>query len=72
MVTLLRLKGTAKDAENVFPLITLFFFFAMLCSIWDFSFQTRERTHALCNGRAQSGPLDHQEVPSHHSYRRTK
>ena len=39
-------------------------FFAVLCGMWDLSSLTRDWTWALCLGRAESWPLDHQGSPS--------
>ena len=49
-------------AQNIF-----FFFFALLCSMQDLSYLTKEQTHIPFSGSAESQPLDHQGIPSEHS-----
>ena len=41
----------------------LFYFLAMLLSMWDLSSPARDRTQAPCRGSSESYPLDHQRSP---------
>ena len=45
-----------------------FFFLAMLSGLWDFSYPTRDGTHASCSGSAKSSPLDSQGSPSNDTF----
>ena len=45
-------------------LIYLFLFLAVLHSMWDLSFPTRDKVCAPCSGSKGSWPLDHQGNPT--------
>ena len=58
-----KLKSWMVILENISVwnvMFSLFFFFAMLCVMWDLSSPTRDQTCAPCIGRVESEPPDGQ------------
>lgn len=52
----------------VFFFFFLFVFVAVLRGMQDFSFSTRDHTHASCSGSTESQPGDYQESPIFHHF----
>ena len=50
------------------PFKNVFYFGAMLCSMWDLSSLTKDRTQAPCRGSTESQPLGIRKVPDSASF----